>query len=216
MRTVLSSAIIAATLLGMAAPAAAQAPGIDLRLNPRIGLYEPLSDLGDAPGAASAAADELAGSLALGLGLEIGVAALPVGLRLNLDYATGSRVEYGDDGFETESGYETTVLALAADLMFRPIPRLIIAQPYFFAGGGLKQYDFEPTGGDPIRTFEDTSDFTVHLGGGLDVGFGPLSVNAEVGDYISWWESQNPLDIDADAEIQHDLFLTVGFAIGLL
>jgi hypothetical protein len=215
MKNVLSSAIVAATLLGMAAPLAAQAPGIDFKLNPRIGLYEPLSDLGDAPDAASTAASELAGSLALGLGLEIGVAALPVGLRLNMDYATGSEVEY-DDGFETESGYETTVLALAADLMFRPIPRLIIAQPYFFAGGGLKQYDFEPTGSDPVASFEDESDFTVHVGGGLDVGFGPLSLNAEVGDYISWWESQDPLDLDADSEIQHDLFLTVGLAIGLL
>ncbi len=215
MKIVLSSAIIAATLFGMAAPAAAQAPGIDFRLNPRIGLYEPLSNLGDAPDAVSTAASELGGSLALGLGVEIGVAALPVGLRLNLDYATGSEVKY-DNGFETESGYETTVLALAADLMFRPIPKLIIAQPYFFAGGGLKQYDFEPTSTDPVGTFEDTSDFTAHLGGGLDVGFGPLSLNAEVGDYISWWESQNPLDVDADSEIQHDLFVTIGFVIGLL
>lgn len=216
MNSILKSVAAALALAVVAAPAAAQAPGLDVRLNPRIGLYEPLSDLGDAPDAASNAVTELSGSLALGLGLELGIAALPVGLRLNLDYGTGSRVEYGEDGFDTESGYETTVLAVVGDVMFRPIPRLIIAQPYFFAGGGLKQYDFEPTGDDPVGTFQDTSDFTVHLGGGLEVGFGPLALNAEVGDYISWWEPQTLLGGDDGSEIQHDLFLTIGFAMGLL
>lgn len=216
MKTILSSAILTACLFGAVAPAHAQAPGVDIRLNPRIGLYEPLSDLGEAPQAASDAATQLSGSLALGLGLELDLAVLPVGLRLNLDYGTGSQVEYGDEGFETQSGYETTVLAVVGDVMFRPIPRLIIAQPYFFAGGGLKQYDFEPTADDPVGTFQDTSDLTVHLGGGLDVGFGPLSLNAEIGDYISWWEQQNLLGGNGDTQIQHDLFVTIGFAMGLL
>jgi hypothetical protein len=214
MRTVLSSAITATILLVMAAPVHAQVPGIDLKLNPRIGLYQPLSSLGDAPGAAQTSAAELSGSMALGLGLELDMALLPVGVRLNLDYATGTEIQYGDDGFETQPGVETTVLAVVGDLMFRPFPRLVLAQPYFFAGGGLKQYDFEPTGADPVGTFEDTSDFTVHLGGGLEVGFGPLMLNAEIGDYISWWDVQG--GGDESTEIQHDLFITLGFAIGLL
>lgn len=215
MNSILKPVAAALSLAVLAAPAAAQAPGIDVRLNPRIGFYEPLTDLGAAPDAFNAAAG-LSGSLALGLGLELDLALLPVGLRLNLDYGTGSRVEYGGDGFDRESGYETTVLAVVGDVMFRPIPRLIIAQPYFFAGGGLKQYDFEPTGNDPIGTFQDTSDFTVHLGGGLDVGFGPLSLNAELGDYISWWDRQNILGGNEGSEIQHDLFVTIGFSMGLL
>lgn len=206
------SVLIAACIIGMAAPVQAQVPGIDVKLNPRIGLYQPLSDLGEAPQAAGEAIAELEGSMALGLGLELDMALLPVGFRVNLDYATGTEVQY-DNGIQTESGVETTVLAVVGDLMFRPFPRLVLAQPYLFAGGGLKQYDFEPTGADPIGDFEDTSDFTVHLGGGLEVGFGPLLLNAEVGDYISWWDVQNA---DGDTETQHDLFLTVGFAIGLL
>lgn len=214
MMNAIRSTIIAACLIGMAAPAQAQASGIDFKLNPRIGLYQPLSSLGEVPQATSDAVAELTGGMALGLGLEIDMPLLPVGVRLNMDYATGTHVEYTEDGLLTESDAETTLLAVVADLMFRPFPRLPLAQPYLFAGAGLKQYDFEPTDADPIGTFEDTSDFTAHLGGGLEIGFGPLMLNAEAGDYISWWEDQS--GSTEGSEIQHDLFLTVGIAVGLL
>ena len=198
-----------------AAPLSAQAPGIELQLNPRIGLYQPLSDLGQIGDAATNTANELSGSLAIGLGAELAIALLPVDIRFNLDYATGSEVRVEDGDVGTAAGTETTLLALVGDVMLRPIPRIIIAQPYFFAGGGLKQYDFEPTDPDAVATFEDESDWTVHLGGGLDVGLGPIALNAEIGDYISWWEVQSAATTD-ETEMQHDLFVTVGFSIGLL
>lgn len=221
MRTIASSVVagLSLLLLGVGS-AAAQAPGIDIKLNPRIGLYQPLSDLTHADDAAATISSELEGSLALGLGVEIS-SLLPVGIRFNLDYATGSQVSY-DNGFETRDDGETTVLTLVGDLMFRPLPTLLIAQPYFFAGGGIKQYDFEfdeqPSldSFDPSGLFQDGSDLTVHVGGGLDVGVGPLALNAEVGDYISWWEIQGAATGENDTEIQHDLFVTIGFAIGLL
>lgn len=210
MKTLLKSGIAAACLLATTAPLQAQAPGIDVRLNPRIGLYQPLSDLGEAQAAATTTAAELSGSLALGLGVEIDLMLLPVGVRFNLDYATGSEVQYADDGVTTDPGVETTLLAVVGDVMFRPLPKLILVQPYLFAGAGLKQYDFE-TSTATAETFQDEGDFTLHLGGGFDVGLGPLALNAELGDYISWFELQ-----DADSEMQHDLFVTVGFSIGLL
>lgn len=206
MRRVITTAI-AAALVAVAAPVQAQAPAIDLVLNPRIGLYSPLSELGESR---DAAVNELTGSLALGLGAELRLAALPFGIRANLDYATGS--EISRDGV-TEEGSETTVLAVVGDVVFRPLPKLVLVQPYLFAGGGLKQYDFEyrSFGDLPLDSFEDESDPTVHVGAGLDVGVGPLALNAEVSDYISWWD----VALSDETETQHDLFLSVGFAIGL-
>ena len=204
MRSFATAALVGAAL-AVAAPAAAQAPGVELVLNPRIGLSLPVTALG----ATTTETVELENSLAIGLGAELQLAALPFGIRANLDYATGSHVSR--DGVEDEQT-ETTLLAVAGDLVFRPLPRIIVAQPYIFAGGGLKQYDFQ-TEGATVGEFEAESDPTVHLGFGLDVGLGPLALNAELSDYISWFELSDTSD---ESEMQHDLFLSVGFAIGLL
>lgn len=215
MKNVLQSVIAAACLLLIAVPARAQVPAIDVRLNPRIGLYEPLSDLGEFQETASTITAEQSGSLALGLGVELELAVLPVGVRLNLDYATGSEISQARDLLDSSllrAPVERTLLAVVGDVIFRPLPKIVVFQPYLFAGGGLKQYDFEPTGADPAATFEDESDPTLHLGGGLDVGVGPLALNAELGDYISWYQIQEA----GDSEMQHDLFVTIGFSIGLL
>ncbi|MFO7893467.1 MAG: outer membrane beta-barrel protein [Longimicrobiales bacterium] len=205
MKTVLKSALVATCLLGMAAPAAAQAPGLELKLNPRVGLYVPLSDLGQATTTAGTIVADKSGSLAFGVGLELGLIGLPFNVRANVDYKTGSEVS-------TEGVTETLepkMLAIAGDLVFRPLPKLIIIQPYVFVGGGLRQYDFDT---ENTQALEDASDPTVHLGGGLDLTLGPLALNAEIGDYISWYEIQ----ADADAEMQHDMFVSVGIVLGLL
>jgi hypothetical protein len=179
----------------IAAPADAQF----FKVNPKVGLYVPLTDLGEITGEAVA----LDHSLALGLGLELGVPFLPFNVRANLDYA--SDVAVTQEGIDEEAG-RTTLLAVAADAVFR-LPRMVLAQPYLFAGGGLKQYDFKT---EDASSFRDTSDPTVHLGGGLDLGFGSFSLNAEIGDYISWFELQ-----DGDSEMQHDLFVMIGFSVGM-
>ncbi|HEM46495.1 MAG TPA: hypothetical protein ENO23_05555 [Alphaproteobacteria bacterium] len=182
----------------------AQGPGIDIRLNPRIGLYTPLTSLGEV----GTETFELDNSLAVGLGIELDIAALPFGIRANMDYATSSSVDL-EEGSINETN-ETTLLAVAGDLVFRPLPRLAVLQPYLFGGAGLKQYDFswEDTSREE---FEDASDFALHVGGGLDFGLGPLALNAEVGDYISWFEPEGA----EDSEMQHDLFLMLGFSIGM-
>lgn len=205
MRSIVTAVLTGATVLAFgAAPAAAQAPGVDFKLNPRIGIYVPLTDLGEVSEGTSVAMDN---SLAVGLGAELQLAALPFGIRANLDYATSSQVNFQTGELESEEG-ETTLLAVAADLVFRPLPRVVVLQPYLFVGGGLKQYDFDT---EDIEGFQDESDPTVHLGAGLDFGLGPLALNAEVSDYISWFELTND-----ESEMQHDLFVTVGFSIGML
>lgn len=208
MRSFATAAVLGAVLLA-AAPAAAQVPGVEIKLNPRIGLYVPVTDLGEFTGTGGTTTVKMDNSLAIGLGAELQLAALPFGIRANLDYATGSKVNTETGGVE-EEGSETTLLAVVGDLVFRPLPRIIVLQPYLFAGGGLKQYDVETEG---AASFASESDPTVHLGFGLDFGLGPLALNAELSDYISWFELSDTSD---ESEIQHDLFVTVGFSIGLL
>lgn len=206
MKATLERALLAACLMAFAAPLTAQAPGVDLKVNPRVGLYVPLTDLGDVGGAAGTIVSEQGGNLAFGLGVELGIAALPVGLRANVDYATGSELTSEGMGDQV---LERSVFMLAGDLVFRPLPDLIILQPYFFAGGGVRQYDFTAADATDLG---DITDPMVHVGGGLDLTLGPLALNAEVGDYVSWFETQE----GADSEMQHDLFVTVGIVIGLL
>ena len=198
MKSILKTAIAAAFLLGMATPATAQA----LKLNPRVGAYVPLTDF---PGTTSEnLIVERTGSLALGLGAELALAGLPFNLRANLDYVTGSELEAAGT---TLDGVDTKILMVAGDLVFRPLPKLILVQPYLYAGGGLRQYDFDT---DNTSALEDASDPVIHVGGGLDLSLGSLALNAEIGDYISWYEVQ-----DSDSETQHDVFVSVGLVLGL-
>lgn len=205
MKAIPRLALSAACVMAFTAPAAAQAPGVDLKLNPRVGLYVPLTDLGDAGGTLGTVVSEQSGNLAFGLGAELNLGVLPVGLRANIDYATGSEVTPEGIG----ESVQRNVFMLAGDVIFRPMPTLILIQPYLFAGGGVRQYNFDT---DDIAALEDASDPMVHLGGGLDVTFGPLALNAELGDYISWFEIRE----GADSEVQHDLFVTVGIVLELL
>lgn len=205
MRVIPKLVLAAASVMALSVPAAAQAPGVDLTLNPRVGFYVPLTDLGDAGGELGTIVSEKSGNLALGLGAELNLGVLPVGLRANIDYATGSEVTPEGIGESTER----SVFMLAGDVIFRPLPTLILIQPYVFGGGGVRRYDFDT--GD-VAALDDASDPMIHLGGGLDLTLGPLALNAELGDYISWYEVRE----GADSETQHDLFVTVGLVLSLL
>lgn len=207
MQTLAKSMLAATCLALVAAPLHAQVPGINLKLNPRIGLYTPLTDLGTVQTSSGEVTAELSGSMAIGLGVELDLPMAPVNLRLNLDYATGSDLESSVGGTEIEP-IETTLLAVVGDIVWRPLPRVVVLQPYLFGGGGLKQYDVTD---DNVDDFGSESDPTIHFGGGIDFGLGPIALNAEVGDYLSWYE----LQAGGDSEMQHDIFATVGFSIGL-
>jgi hypothetical protein len=204
MKSILKSGLAAACLLGISATVAAPAQAQLLEVNPRVGLYAPLTDLGEAGSTASTIVADRAGSLALGLGVELGF--LPLPIRANLDYVTGAEVSEEGVGEPTEA----KMLAVSADLMIRPLPRIIIIQPYLFAGAGLRSYSFDPAAG-AVSQLEDANDPTVHLGGGADLSLGPLHLNAEIGDYISWYEIQAD-----ETEMQHDLFVSIGLVLGIL
>lgn len=190
--------IVATTVLALhAVPADAQS----VKLTPRVGVYVPLTDLGTREDVEQTI--RLDNSLAVGLGIEFNLPALPFNLRANLDYATDAAVT--EEGVDQEAG-RTTLLALTGDVVLR-LPRIIALQPYVFAGGGLKQYGFDT---DDPGAFRDSSDPTLHLGGGLDLGFQSFALTAQIGDYISWYELR-----EGDSQIQHDLFITIGVSFGL-
>jgi hypothetical protein len=189
--------LLAAAALAAVAVLPAQAQV--LKVNPRIGAYVPLSDLGELSGERIS----LDNSLAFGLAFELDLPVLPFNLRANLDYASDAAIS--DGGVDQDAG-RTTVLAVAADAVFRS-RRAVLVQPYLVLGAGLRQYAFDAA---DTAGFRDASDPALHLGGGLDLGFRSFSLNAEVGDYISRFELEGD-----DARIQHDLFLTVGFSVGL-
>lgn len=194
---------IAALAVLAAAPLHAQAPAVDLNLVPKIGYFVPLSDLTTARGTFEDVETKLKNSFAIGLAAELDVLLLPVDLRANLEYAM-------DTGIEDVDGSDGTLLVLTGDLVFRPLPTPFL-QPYLIGGAGIKQYDLSfGTLGD-----EDSSDLTLHLGAGLDLKFGPLSIMAEASDYISWFEQATSSD-SSSKRIQNDVFVMIGFRVGLL
>ena len=207
--------LTARTLL--ATPAAAQVPGLDLSLVPKVGFYAPATDLETAQSAAGQIVDDRGGSLAVGLALDFAVPFAPVGFRVGFDYVTSSEFTYADTtGADLEATAEQTMLALAADIVLRPLPKLLIVQPYLLAGAGVKRYDFSfsETDGDTSieEAFPDSeTDFTVHAALGLDVGIGPIALVAELGDYVSWYEPEG----GDESELQNDLFIMAGIRVGL-
>ena len=177
-----------------AAPAAAQ-----IYITPAAGVFIPASDLEDLEGQAEQTRLDRSGTLGLGLNIELGW------LRGSIAYATGATIsEEGVDGDE-EIG-DGSVLAAAADLIVRPLPRLLV-QPYLLGGIGLKRQDFsfddDGVGSNPLSS--DQTDFAVHAGIGADVMLGRFGIMAEVTDYITRNE---------DSTFgQHDAFALVGLRV---
>ena len=202
---------------GAAVPAAAQVPGIGLDLVPKIGFYTPAADLATARDALGEIVDDRGGSLAVGLALDLSAPLAPVAFRVGFDYVTSSEFTYADTtGTGVRASGEQTMLALAGDIVLRPLPRLVVVQPYLLAGAGVKRYDFsftEEAGNTDIEEVfpESQTDFTLHAGVGLDLGLGPIALVAELSDYISWYEA----DGGDGSEMQNDIFVMAGIRVGL-
>ena len=184
-------------LVGMSAPAYAQLPGININLGARAGAFMPMSALvDDALGEV-----KLKSGLGIGAHIELDLPLSPINVRANVEAALGAKVE--EDGVET--GDEVDVIALTGDLVFRPLPRIVVVQPYFLAGAGIKKYSAE-------GAVEDENDFTGHIGAGVDFKLGPLAVLVEANDYISSFKVGDA----GESKLQNDVFVAVGFRIGML
>ncbi len=189
-------------LVGIAllAPAAVHAQGISV--TPSVGIYIPASDLyqlrDDAEQIISV---EKQGTFALGLNVELGM------FRGSVAYASGAQLNERGVQNQEDIG-EGKLLAVAGDLVLRPIPRLIIVQPYLIAGAGLRRedYSYQDDGvGNALPS--DKSDLALHAGIGLDVMLGGIGLVAEVSDFITKDEE--------DDWNQHDAFAFVGLKFRL-
>jgi len=186
--------LMALTLV--AAPAAAQIPGVNVVVAPRIGVYSPLGNLIET----STSEFKIKSGLGLGLSIELDLPLSPINVRANFDAALGRDVE--EDGVKVG---DVDIVNLTGDLVFRPLPR-VVAQPYLLAGAGIKRYSSGFGGGDD----NSSSDFTGHVGAGIDAKLGPLGLMVEVSDYISSFKSTG------DSKLQNDVFVMAGLRIGLL
>ncbi|MHB1170715.1 MAG: hypothetical protein ACYC28_15675 [Longimicrobiales bacterium] len=197
------SSLFAVPLLALAVAAPAQAQG-RLTITPLIGGYIPGNDVHDLQTGAEEVTVDKEAALGLGLNVELGW------LRGSLAYASGATVnveDIGDPTLEGEIG-EGSVLAIAAGVVLRPLPRLIVVQPYLVGGAGLKRTDYDwETDGAADAFPEDQSDFTLHVGVGADISLGPVGLVVEVTDFIS--------NEGNDSFGRHDAFGMLGLKFGL-
>ncbi|CAN5639171.1 hypothetical protein BH23GEM10_BH23GEM10_17070 [soil metagenome] len=177
-------------------PGIAAAQGI--HVTPAFGVFIPASDLEGIRDGVQTAEVSREGTLGIGLNIESGW------LRGSIAYASGATLSA--EGTEGDIG-DGSVLAIAADIVVRPLPRLLV-QPYLLGGAGFKNqsFSYDDDGiGNALQ--EDQRDLTLHVGIGADLMFGRFGIMAEISDYIS--QDGN------DEWGQHDAFAMVGLRLKL-
>jgi hypothetical protein len=163
-------------------------------LTPMLGGYVPASNLNQVSTSAQTVAKTRDGTLSLGLNLDLGP------LRGSVAYASGTTIK---DANRQDIG-KGNVLATAADLVIRPIPRILV-QPYLLVGAGEKFYRYDQSAS--LITGGDAHNFAWHGGVGADVMLGPIGVAAELTDFLSKGAD--------DKWNVHDAFLMVGLKLAL-
>jgi hypothetical protein len=163
-------------------------------LTPMIGGYIPASDVNQVRGDAADIAKTREGTLALGLNLDLGM------LRGSLAYASGTTIKNANK----EDIGKGSVLGAAADIVIRPLPRLLV-QPYLIAGAGEKFYNYDDDAN--FKSGGNDHDFAFHGGLGADLMLGPVGVVAELTDFLSKGAD--------DKWNVHDAFLMVGLKLRL-
>jgi len=195
---------IAVALVAVGTEAEAQG----FRVRPWIGMYAPTSELGSVQAVEFGKKES---TLAYGAALEFGQADRFLNFRFDAAYATSSDVPIADVGCAA-CELRSTVLTATGAVVIRPFP-LPAIRPYAVVGAGAKWYDFE-FGNGTVDFIEDQTKFTAM--GGLGVTLfpgGPLSLFAELTDYMSGFDFDSN-DFDG-ADSQHDLFFKAGLSIGI-
>jgi hypothetical protein len=173
---------------------------MNLQVVPKVGVFTPLAPFGET--------SELASTLAFGVAGELLLPLLPVNLRVNLDHASTTDIVRRDP---TEAVLGTArITAVVGNVVLRPFDAAALFQPYFVAGGGAKIYevDREAVVADLAGLDRRFTRGTVHVGGGVDVRFGPMALLLEVGNYMSTLEAR-----PGDSRVQHDAFGLLGFRV---
>ncbi len=144
-------------------------------------------------------------ALTLGGNLEIGF------LRASLNYVSGATVQQ-KSGVTGDIG-KGKILMGAADAVIRPIPRIVVFQPYALAGIGFKKFDYDINQnlGTQFQGIKNNSTAAFHAGLGADLMFAGVGVVAEVTDYIS----KGLEDASGKKQLQHDAYGMVGLRLRL-
>lgn len=179
-------------------PAAANAQGV--HVTPSVGVYIPANDLYSLRDEAQQITVEKEGTFALGVNVDFGK------LRGSIAYASGAQLN--ERGVQNrENVGEGKLLAVAGDVVLRPLPRLLV-QPYLILGAGLRREDYSYEDDGVANALpKDQSDFALHAGLGADVMLGRIGVVAELTDFITK-DSEDKWD-------QHDAFGFVGLRMRL-
>jgi len=182
-------------LAGSATDAAAQGAA----LIPQMGTYIPASSFYELRDQANDIRLEKEGTLGLGLAVELGW------LRGSIAYATGATLNERGVSDRHDIG-DGSVLAAAADLVIRPLPRFVV-QPYLLGGVGVKDANYRANSDFSGVFPKDETRLAAHIGAGADLMLGPVGVIAEVTDFIS----RNP----DDKWKVHDAFAMIGLKFRL-
>lgn len=199
MRRLTITSTVAAAMSIAAAPTAGQ----DIHITPSIGAFHSAHNLNDVRRAARD--DRLWDDvpIAFGLALEASI------LRLSAVYATGAAIDADGAGLSgTGRIGDGSLFAAAADLVFRPIPRLLFVQPYLLGGVAYKRERFS-FDDDALADLlpENRDGHAWHFGIGADLMIGNFGVVAEVTDFV---------DRDDDAfSGGHDSFAMIGLRFRL-
>lgn len=215
--TARSIAVVAAVAALALAPVPTDA---QFSIKPSVGLYAPLSDmteLRNAEGETVIEAGRRSSTLAFGLGAELGGSDRPIGLRLQLGYATNSDVPVSGVGCEN-CELRSSLLTATAGLVFRPFPELLVLRPHFVVGGGLKRYDFdredlEDEGWDEV--LRDQTHPALHLAAGTSLNLGLIRPDIELGAVISKLDgvSDGFEGLSSSDDLQTDLFLMIAIPL---
>lgn len=183
---------------------AAQVPGVSLDIVPKIGAEMPLADLPTTPSAQ--AVKSMSGAFAWGVAAELGLPGLPFSLRANVDATTKKTVSPATG--ITSGSVDQTMMTIFGDVVFRPLPKIILLQPYVMAGLGVKRYNYSLSDPSSLfqQSFTDRNDLAYHLGVGLDIG--PFVV--EVNDYMNSYKFDG-----GGSKFQQDVFIMAGLRLGL-
>jgi len=182
--------LTATTILAALAPLA----GAQVSITPLLGGYVPASDVNQVSGSAENIAKTRDGTLALGANLELGM------LRASAAYASGTTIK---NASKQDIG-KGSVLATTADLVIRPLPRILV-QPYIVAGAGEKFYKYDTS--PALASGGNRKAFALHGGLGADLMVGSVGGAAELTDFVS-------KGVDDKWNV-HDAFLMVGLKLRL-
>lgn len=191
---------------------------IGVRLLPQMGIYSPLSHLGDVweEGRPVLSAGRRSGNVLVGLGVELGSSNGGSGVRGNVTYAAPSEVPVSGPECQGCTARSSLLTATVATV-YRPLSTLDRVRPQFIVGGGMKRYSFDLHGlgdGNGRALFRDQTRLAVEVGMGADVSISGVSIQSEVTGFVSRFrtEEEEGVQVD-DAPVQTDFFLTLAIPL---